>query len=186
MKLEPGKHARVERERRLLVEHLPLVRPWADRQIYDIYIQGTRLRLRRSMGMATGENEVWFKLTQKIPATDSAAGVQGLVTTVYLSGDEYERFAVLPGISIRKRRLSYPPMGVDIFDDNLDGLMIAEAEFDDDPAIRAFSPPPYCSREVTGLAAFSGFNLASINARPKQSARAALLALVPSLAKWMS
>jgi hypothetical protein len=42
--------------------------------------------------------------------------------------------------------------------------------------MRAFSPPAYCGPEVTGLAEFSGFNLARISALPKKP-RAPVLAL---------
>jgi CYTH domain-containing protein len=182
MEPEPGKYARIERERRFVVEHLPHVQPWADRQISDIYVHGTRLRLRRSVGIAGGATELVYKLTQKIPSANNTRGVQGLVTNVYLSRDEFEKLAVLPGLAIRKRRLSYPPVGVDVFEDHLNGLMIAEAEFDDDVTMQAFVPPVYCGHEVTGVAAFSGFSLARFNASPEQSARAELLAFAPHLA----
>lgn len=155
-----SKYARIERERRFLVPALPGVEAIADRTITDLYIDGTRMRLRLSVGSVGGEPEVVRKLTQKIPAPDgSPPGVQGWITNTYLSEDEYERFAVLPGRWLRKRRLSIPPMGVDVFEGALAGLILAEAEFASDAEMAAFVPPGWCGREVTGDPQYRGGNL---------------------------
>ncbi len=64
----PGgqKYALVERERRFLVAELPASEPVATRRIEDVYVTGTRIRLRRSEGTVDGHHEVVRKLTQKI------------------------------------------------------------------------------------------------------------------------
>ncbi len=60
-----SKYARIEYERRFLVECFPTeAKAVAVRRIVDRYIAGTRLRLRHIIG-ADG-NEV-YKFTQKIP-----------------------------------------------------------------------------------------------------------------------
>lgn len=157
----PGKYARIERERRFLVEALPDVEPVADRHITDLYIDGTRLRLRLSVGTVDGASEVVRKLTQKIPlGGPRSLGVQGWITNTYLDESEYERLAALPGVMLTKRRLSIEAMGVDVFEGALDGLVIAEAEFGSDEEMAAFLPPPWCGREVTNDIEYTGRRLA--------------------------
>ena len=155
--MEPGKYARVERERRFLVPALPDVEPTADRHITDLYLDGTRLRLRLSVGVVEGAHETVRKLTQKIPAPPgSPPGVQGWITNTYLSESEYARLAALPGRWLRKRRWSIAPMGVDVFEGSLAGLVLAEAEFGSDGEMAAFVPPAWCGREVTAEPEFTG------------------------------
>jgi CYTH domain-containing protein len=152
--LVPGKYARIERERRFLVRVPPAASMVvAARRITDRYITGTRLRLRRQQRIDTGEYE--YKLTQKIPA-DPPGPTQGLITNTYLTRAEYDVLAGLPAEVLSKTRLSVPPMGIDIFDGALMGLIMAEAEFGSAAAAEAFSPPPYCSGEVTHDRRFTG------------------------------
>lgn len=152
--MEPGKYARIERERRFLVPALPAIEPTADRQITDRYIDGTRMRLRLSVGT---DGTVMRKLTQKVPApAGEPPGVQGWITNTYLSDEEYDLFAVLPGRSLRKRRLSIGEMGVDLFEGALTGLILAEAEFTTDAELVAFDPPEWCGVEVTTDPTFRG------------------------------
>ena len=155
--VEPGKYARIERERRFLVDALPTIEPSADKRITDLYLDGTRLRLRLSV--ATDGTAI-RKLTQKIPApAGGVPGAQGWITNTYLSEEEYDRFATLPGRWLRKRRLSIGELGVDVFDGPLAGLILAEAEFADDASMLAFVPPAWCGREVTADPAFTGGEL---------------------------
>ncbi len=74
---------------------------------------GTRLRLRHSQRLDTGEVEL--KLTQKIPATPGP--VQSWITSTYLSHGEYDLLASLPARTLTKTRFSVPPLGVDVFAD---------------------------------------------------------------------
>lgn len=156
--MEPGKYARIERERRFLVDALPDVEPTADRQITDLYLDGTRMRLRLSVAV---DGTVIRKLTQKIPAPpDASPGVQGWITNTYLSQTEYDLFADVPGRWLRKRRRSIGEMGVDVFEGGLAGLILAEAEFTNDDDLLGFVPPGWCGREVTTDPAFRGGALA--------------------------
>jgi hypothetical protein len=94
---QPGKYARYELERRWLVERLP-ERADAGSAIVDRYIEGTRLRLRHAEAP-----HVQYKLSQKeAPAPPDYA--RAVITTIYLSGKEYEVFAALPASELRKRR----------------------------------------------------------------------------------
>jgi CYTH domain-containing protein len=158
-----GKYARVERERRFLLAGPPLESAvTAARRITDRYLTGTRLRLRRVERLDEGTCE--FKLTQKIPA-DQPGPIQGLITSIYLSREEYERLAWLPAMVLSKTRLSIPPLGIDIYDPPLDGLVLAEAEFGTDEEATSFRPPADSIAEVTTDARFTGGRLAQTQRR---------------------
>jgi CYTH domain-containing protein len=155
------KYARWERERRFLLARVPKeAAPVWTSVISDRYIDGTRMRLRRSQETDGADSRIAFKLTQKIPSAD---GSPGLITTTYLSQEEYEVFFRLPAKSLRKTRLSIPPLGVDIFADRLQGLVLAEAEFDADDDMARFSPPGFCVAEVTSDQRFTGARLAAVS-----------------------
>lgn len=153
------KYARRERERRFLLAEVPNEpTPVRSARITDLYITGTRLRLRRSVERtAIGEATV-YKLTQKLP---ESAGMPGLITTVYLSAQEYEVLRILPGVVLTKTRLSIPPFGVDVFDPPLNGLFLAEIEFDSDAALASFQAPKWSVAEVTADLRFTGGRLVS-------------------------
>jgi|HubBroStandDraft_4_1064222.scaffolds.fasta_scaffold121224_2 CYTH domain-containing protein len=155
--LRAGKYARVERERRfLLAGPPPASAVIASRRITDRYLPGTRLRLRRADHLDSGACE--FKLTQKVPA-GRPGFVQGLITSTYLSAAEYDLLASLPAGVLSKTRLSVPPLGIDVFDPPLHGLVLADAEFSTDQAAQSFPPPPAAIAEVTDDARFTGGSL---------------------------
>jgi CYTH domain-containing protein len=152
-----GKYARVERERRFLLAGPPSAAAvTASRRITDRYLPGTRLRLRRVDYSGSGAREL--KLTQKVPAARPGL-VQGLITSIYLSAAEYDLLASLPAEVLSKRRLSVPPLGIDVFDPPLHGLVMADAEFSTDEAARSFPLPPAAVAEVTEDARFTGGSL---------------------------
>jgi CYTH domain-containing protein len=73
--------------------------------------------------------------------------------------------AALPGIRIRKLRhrlhsLPGAAMLVDEFQGDLEGLIMAEAEFKTHDALAAFPNPKFAVREVTHDPRYSGGNLA--------------------------
>jgi len=155
--LAPGKYARIERERRFLLAGLPAGEQPADpREIIDLYLAGTTLRLRCVRRPGSEQ----YKLTQKIPAAQPGP-VQGLITNIYLSRAEYDQMAVaLPGRRLAKTRYSIPPLSIDVFDPPLHGLVTGEAEFGADAEMLAFQPPGYVHAEVTGDPRFTGGRLA--------------------------
>jgi CYTH domain-containing protein len=154
----PGKYARVERERRFLLAGLPRDRaPVRVHAIVDRYLTGTRLRLREMTEAGAGRSQ--YKLGQKIPA-DTPGAAQGLITNIYLAKGEYDLLAQLPARVLTKTRHSLPPLGVDVFDPPLHGLVLAEAEFASEQRARAFRPPAYVIAEVTGDPRFTGGSLA--------------------------
>lgn len=155
--LQPGKYARVERERRFLLTRSPRVEQ-AVRvcRIVDRYLSGTGLRLRQWCDVSDGQ--LVYKLTQKVPA-ERGALAQGLITTMYLSRSEYDVVARLPADVLRKTRYSISPLGVDVFEAPLEGLVLAEVEFDTDADMQAFSSPGDAVAEVTDDQRFTGGRL---------------------------
>lgn len=152
-----GKYARIERERRFLLSAPPPTSSvGAAYRITDRYLTHTRLRLRHVHDIRGGTDA--YKLTQKVP-TGTPGPVQGLITTTYLTRAEYDVLAGLPAAVLSKTRLSVPPVGIDVFDGPLAGLVTAEAEFSSDAAAAAFTPPPYCTAEVTDDPRFTGGRL---------------------------
>src|SRR5581483_9884754 len=134
------KYARIERERRFLVEQFPApANVVGIRSIKDLYIDNTALRLREQ---TEDTGAVVFKLTQKIPARGPGAQ-QGFITNMYLSKEEFRVLAQLSGKKLRKTRYSLPPFGIDVFEGELAGLLLAEAEFDSADAADSLTLPSF-------------------------------------------
>jgi CYTH domain-containing protein len=150
------KYARIERERRFLLDQFPknvyVVRVC---RITDSYLDGTALRLRKQ---SEDDGPTTFKLTQKI-AERATGGQQGLITTMYLTEDEFRVLAQLSATKLSKTRYSVPPFGIDVFEGILEGLLLAEAEFDSAAAADALMLRPFISREVSADDRFTGGSL---------------------------
>lgn len=73
------------------------------------------------------------------------------------------------GRRLRKRRHLIPHQGLtielDVFEDELAGLAVAEVEFPDEVTARGFTPPDWLGAEVTGDPAYLNESLA-VNGRP--------------------
>jgi CYTH domain-containing protein len=123
-------YARREREQRWLFRSLPpdVSQPVS---ITDLYVAGTRLRLRRM----TSDAGVVYKLGQKI-RPDPGAPADVLLTNIYLSETEYRALRCLGGDEIEKVRWRWWQQGrrfsVDQFDGALRGLVLAEIELGPD------------------------------------------------------
>lgn len=174
------KYGRVERERRFLLDQVPDLSK-ADR-VYDIvdrYIRGTRLRLRRMEQLG---GEVAYKLARKLPPHAPGAGVMG---NLYLDEGEHALLEALPADVIRKRRTMLGDWGVDVFEGPLAGLVLAEAEADDDEALAALVPPFPVVREVTGDPRFSGGRLATATPNEVARARSSAPERSPGPSRWV-
>jgi CYTH domain-containing protein len=156
-----ARYARPERERRFLAAGLPAGAVARSAQIADRYLIGARLRLRQMIETRGASTSTFYKLTQKVPAPD---GRPGLISTTYLDRAEYDLLATLPAAVLRKARYSIPPFGIDAYEAPLGGLFVAEVEFDDDAAMRAFSAPPWAIAEVTLDSRFTGGHFATMRA----------------------
>ena len=124
--------------------------------IRDRYIEGTRLRLREQRQEG---GERIYKLAQKLPLRGAGAQ-QGFLTNLYLNEREYETIARLPSWGLQKTRHSVPPMGIDVFEGALAGLVMAEVEFESEGEAEAFAAPGFVGPEVTGDERFTGGVLA--------------------------
>jgi hypothetical protein len=155
------KYALVERERRFLLVGSPAGTPSHQVLIEDRYLRGTRLRLRRMTDLEAPGFRLTHKLTQKIP---SVSGAPGLITTLYLSADEYTALLGIPADTLRKIRSSFPPLGVDVFEGPLGGLVLAEAEFETAADEANFHLPPEAVAEVTADVRFTGGRLVTLSA----------------------
>ena len=152
--LKPEKYAAVERERRWLCAALPDLPVIRAEAIEDLYVDDSRLRLRRATPIGGGAPIL--RLSKKA----DLAPDRRLITTLYLSPAEYALFEGLPGRMMRKTRRYYAADGatlsVDAFGGALAGLFLAEAEFDDDTAMAAFPHPAFAVREVTADPGYTG------------------------------
>ena len=159
-----SKYARVEWERRFLLDHFPSEASVTQiRRITDRYIEGTTLRLRQQ---SDGDSQV-FKLTQKLARRMVQA--QGLITTMYLTKEEFGVLSKLPARTLTKTRHSAPPFGIDVFEGELSGLVLAEAEFDSAAEASALALPSFILREVSDDSRFRGGSLVAVSRKELES-----------------
>ena len=160
-----SKYARVERERRFLLQDLPegLSRADPHVQITDNYITGTRLRLRKVRDPKT--NKWTIKFTQKF-APDPRDLSRTIITNTYLNALETESLAISDANEIRKNRYHFDYEGhtfaIDMFLGDLFGLVLAEVSFASDAEMENFLPPSFAIAEVTNNETFSGGRLSEL------------------------
>jgi hypothetical protein len=153
------KYAWVERERRWLCRHVPEELVVKAEEIADLYVEGTRLRLREAIPHDGGPPMRRLGRKADVDATTR------LLTSIYLQPEEFALLAGLPGMRLTKTRhhLTAPTgvtMSIDRFHGALEGLILAEAEFDDAEALKAFPMPDFALREVTDDPRYGGAQLA--------------------------
>jgi CYTH domain-containing protein len=160
-----SKYARLERERRYLLQDLPegLTRASPHVQITDNYLTGTRLRIRRVRDPQT--NKWTVKLTQKF-APNKEDLSRTIITNIYLNALEAETLAVFDANEIRKNRYAFEFAGrkfsLDMFLGDLFGLVLAEVSFETDEELDNFSRPPFTIAEVTNSELFAGGKLCEL------------------------
>jgi CYTH domain-containing protein len=160
-----SKYARIERERRYLLNDLPegLQRTDPHVQITDNYITGTRLRIRKVRDMKT--NKWIVKFTQKF-APDVSDFSRTLITNIYLNALEAETLGVFEANEIRKNRYYFDFEGrrfsVDFFLGDLLGLVLAETSFETDEEMASFAQPKFALAEVTNNEIFTGGRLSEL------------------------
>ena len=160
-----SKYARVERERRYLLQDLPegLTRADPHLQITDNYITGTRLRVRKVREPRT--NKWTVKFTQKFaPNPDDLS--RTIITNTYLNPLEAETLSVFNTNEIRKNRYYFDFEGrrfsVDMFLGDLFGLVLAEVGFETDAELDNYRKPPFALADVTNEALFTGGRLSEL------------------------
>jgi len=160
-----SRYARIERERRYLLQDLPegLTRADPHVQITDNYITGTRLRLRKVRDPRT--NKWTVKFTQKF-APNPADLSRTIITNTYLNAAEYQVLSVFEANEIRKNRYAFEWEGrkftIDMFLGDLFGLVLAEVSFETEAELASFPKPPFAIAEVTNNELFTGVKLCDL------------------------
>jgi CYTH domain-containing protein len=160
-----SRYARIERERRYLLQDLPEGLTRADHhvQITDNYITGTRLRIRKVRDPKT--NKWIVKFTQKFAPNPEDLS-RTIITNTYLNAIEAETLAVFEANEIRKNRYTFEFDGrrfsIDMFLGDLFGLVLAEVSFETDEDLNSFPKPPFALAEVTDNEIFSGGRLSEL------------------------
>jgi CYTH domain-containing protein len=161
-----SRYARIERERRFLVERLPeAVDPASYERLDDLYVQGTHLRLRR-VSRPDGQVIV-VKLGQKIVHPDAPHDPRcRQMTTIYLPPDEAAVLAALPGLRTTKRRYRLAEQGrtfcLDVWEspETARGTILAEVEAPSIAELERVRLPSWAAREVTDDPAYTAITLA--------------------------
>jgi CYTH domain-containing protein len=160
-----SKYARIERERRFLLQDLPEGLTRADRhlQITDNYITGTRLRIRKVRDPQT--NKWVVKFTQKF-APDPRDFSRTIITNIYLNALEAETLSIFAANEIRKNRYKFEFEGrefaIDMFLGDLFGLVLAETSFETDEELNNFALPSFALADVTNNETFTGGRLSEM------------------------
>jgi len=158
--MEQPKYSLMETERRFLVEQgqLPNVSGVEYSQIVDRYLIGTQLRLRKVTGSKS--SKTIHKLCKKYPGASALS--QPIVNT-YLDSREYAVFASLAANLIVKSRYRLDYAGemfsLDVFHEDLEGLVMCEVESSDLDRVGQVQLPPWVGVEVTNDIRFSGGQL---------------------------
>jgi len=160
-----------ESRRVFLIESLPapLTRASRHLQIFDNYIENTRLRLRSIRAPETKE-WTWI-LEQRSPLEDLS---RWAISRIYLNETEHAAFEIFEGREvrknervetneIRKNRYFYEAgekqFEIDIFLGELWGLNLAKVYFESSEELRKYEMPPFALSEVTANEFFVGGNL---------------------------
>jgi adenylate cyclase len=145
----------LEIERKFLVEQVPPeVEIGSETEIAQGYL-------------ATGEAQVRLRRQGNATLLTAKRG-RGLArdeVEVTLASEPFEElWPLTEGRRLEKSRLTTTVDGrtveIDVYKGRLAGLIVAEVEFDDVEAARAFTPPPWFSRELSDDARYSNQRLA--------------------------
>jgi adenylate cyclase len=157
------KYSHTEIERRWLVDLSAInLGSMPFREIDDLYIVNTRLRLRRM----TEQGKIIFKLGKKY-GKRTVLGEP--ITNLYLTELEYKCLCTLPGDRACKRRYTLDRGVLDVYVEPHENLTVFEVEFADEESALNFLPPRFATREITNDLRFSGAALAK-QGRPTVSA----------------
>ena len=154
-----AQYTAVERERRWLCSTVPKQLIRQTLTITDLYVTGTRMRLREMRPVDGGPS--LLRLSRKADVDPQTR----LITSIYLPEEEFAVLALaLSGARLTKlrHRLLAPPgvlMSVDEFQGDLAGLVLAEAEFKTLAELTSFPMPDFALSEVTDDSRYTGASL---------------------------
>jgi CYTH domain-containing protein len=156
---------RTEFRRVFLLEALPepLTRASAHIQIFDNYIDGTRLRIR---SVRDPQTSGWTRILQQRFAAVAGELSALKVAEIYLNDEEHARLQHLEGEEIRKNRYFHEFDGrmfaFDVYLGPLWGVNTARVEFESAEELERFEPPPWILLDVTNDEFFLGDNLVKV------------------------
>ena len=139
----------IELEKTYLAKALPQgLEACPHKEVYDIYVPAAAahptLRLRKK-----GDK---YEMTKKYPVMGADAS-EHEEHTIRLSKEEFEDLACAPGKRVRKIRYEYMhedmKAEVDVFLDDLEGLVLVDFEFASSKEKAGFEMPDFCLVEVT-------------------------------------
>jgi CYTH domain-containing protein len=159
------KYTRIEYERRFLIspqgDWRSAVQSYS-KTFEDKYLRQGRLRLRIQTDTDTGRRLI--KLTKKF---ESESPYFQRIGRILLSPTEHDFLAALEGDPLRKTRHYYlnnhldrgRVFSVDVFEGELDGLILCETEADGLEELMSVQAPAFVGQEVTEDPFFTGGNL---------------------------
>lgn len=162
----PENNNRIIHQKRFLTEGLPEGLTAADShlQIFDNYIENTRIRLRK---IRVPETKQWTRVLEQIKELDAENPSSFELSQMFLTEAEYKTFEVFKGREIRKNRY-FCELGdftyeIDIFLGALWGLNIARVVFDDNRQKTQFEIPEFAVLDISDDKFFSGNSLVDVN-----------------------
>jgi CYTH domain-containing protein len=168
---------KTELRRVFLIQTLPepLTRASSHLQIFDNYIEKTRLRL-RSVRVPETKQWTWI-LEQRFPANEKDLS-HWKFSEIYLSEAEHQIFEQFEGREIKKNErvetnevrfnryfhdYKNKQIAIDVYLGALWGLNLAKVFFDNEKEMREFETPDFAVAEVTNNSYFTGANLIGKN-----------------------
>ncbi len=152
--------------RLFLIDSLPepLTPASSHLQIFDNYIENTRMRLR---SIRDPYSKIWTRiLQQRFSIADGERAVAKLAE-IHLNDPEYAAFEKFEGREIRKNRYFHEfdrvSVAFDVYLGDLWGLSTAKVDFETREQMEDFIPPPFAIFEVTNDPFFAGGNLVGRN-----------------------
>ncbi len=151
---------RNELRRLFLIQSLPepLTPASSHLQIFDNYIEKTRIRL-RSVRVPQTKQWTWI-LQQRFLLEDFG---HWKIAEIYLNETEHQVFESFEGREIRKNRYFFDfnerKIEIDVYLGKLWGLNLAKAVFETIEDLENFEIPPFAVMEVTNSGFFFGDNL---------------------------
>ena len=160
-----AKYTRVEYERRFFVSPGSNWRSAIEsysKLLEDKYLIDGTLRLRILTDLDTGRRLI--KLNKK---SESGSPYFRKIGRILLSPGEHALLDSIEGYRLKKTRYYHNYLGsifsIDVFEGELDGLILCETEAESLEELMLASPPDYAKREVTEDPFFTGGNLCRIS-----------------------
>ena len=167
-----NKTYRDEMRRLFIVDGLPEPFTRADKhlQIFDNYIENTRLRLR---SIRAPETKIWTFVLQQIIQNDEDLS-RRKIAELYLDDAEHQAFEIFEGreikkneraatSEIRKNRYFYEfndrQIEIDVYLGDLWGLNLAQVIFETETELENYKLPPFSIIEVTDNSFFADISL---------------------------